>query len=313
METKCQSDIRDALQILAVAKETPSPTTKEHLIQRLSTDSTPRTPGGINRGCEGEDRGQEEPGSCGTGEIKQGSNSGPGLTDPGSIKRSGKGLSSTNSKNNNEPGIQHPSVCQDDPNEDNGGSSNQLNMGETSRGVHMHYLSREGKSDGGCKLGEDDDQGSGSYVDVEEIENPKSESEEEEEVEIFNRSSNQPKHQDKHESNTNQSSAVVDSMTDQDIREALGAPAAPRPKRLTGLGAAASSLPSSTGGKDLIKRGHRREYNFIWTQEGFMVESWCNPTCARIKALPTRERCRCRQCPRYCPQCITQDTTTYKS
>ncbi|AFN06860.1 V protein [avian paramyxovirus 11] len=49
--------------------------------------------------------------------------------------------------------------------------------------------------------------------------------------------------------------------------------------------------------------GHRREY--ILRSEGnqYIVESWCNPKCAPIRANPIREQCRCGYCPRACTMC----------
>ncbi|UQM99577.1 V protein [denestis virus] len=312
METKCQQDIKNALQIVAVAKETSSPQTKESLIQRLTIQPLGGETAIGQSGSESSSRGEKESRPGGSRETMSSQEARSGSRNPLPAKRSRKGVSRSSSQSPDQSGVFDSSIRENNPDEGNGRSSGELSLDEASGGIHMHHTSGEGEPKRGDELGEDDDGGSGSYIDVNEIEHPKSESDDEEEVEIFSKPPG-PKPDEVVGVSVNAArTAVDDTMSTQDIKEALGDPLAPRPKRLTGIGAAAASLPSSSSGKDPIKRGHRREYNFIWTTGGFMVESWCNPTCSRIKALPTREKCKCGKCPKFCPQCIHQETTIYK-
>nr|WIU81477.1 V protein [Niviventer confucianus morbillivirus] len=72
-------------------------------------------------------------------------------------------------------------------------------------------------------------------------------------------------------------------------------------KRLP-LPASNSSSPQTQPAQS-IKKGHRREYDFVWDHDGVLVYSWCNPICAKIRPLPIRERCTCGECPDQCSDC----------
>nr|DAZ91193.1 TPA_asm: V protein [Raton olivaceo morbillivirus] len=63
------------------------------------------------------------------------------------------------------------------------------------------------------------------------------------------------------------------------------------------------------GTEDSTKKrgGHRREYDFIWTSDGVLVRSWCNPICAPVKQVPIREKCSCGTCPTVCEECISDE------
>ncbi|AAD28696.2 nonstructural protein V [Tupaia paramyxovirus] len=77
-----------------------------------------------------------------------------------------------------------------------------------------------------------------------------------------------------------------------------------RSKRLSALGRVNSSPIPSPRPDELLKKGHRREYSMVWSNDGVFIESWCNPMCARIRPLPIREICVCGRCPLKCSKCL---------
>nr|ACN23848.1 V protein [avian paramyxovirus 1] len=55
------------------------------------------------------------------------------------------------------------------------------------------------------------------------------------------------------------------------------------------------------------KPGHRREHSISWTAEGVTTISWCNPSCAPVRAEPRQYSCTCGSCPATCRLCAGDD------
>nr|ACL68410.1 V protein [avian paramyxovirus 1] len=55
------------------------------------------------------------------------------------------------------------------------------------------------------------------------------------------------------------------------------------------------------------KPGHRREHSISWTMEGVTTISWCNPSCAPVRAEPRQYSCICGSCPTTCRLCAGDD------
>nr|AHN07993.1 non-structural V protein [avian paramyxovirus 1] len=55
------------------------------------------------------------------------------------------------------------------------------------------------------------------------------------------------------------------------------------------------------------KPGHRREHSISWTTEGVTTISWCNPSCAPVRAEPRQYSCTCGSCPATCRLCAGDD------
>nr|AHN07992.1 non-structural V protein [avian paramyxovirus 1]AHN07997.1 non-structural V protein [avian paramyxovirus 1]AHN07999.1 non-structural V protein [avian paramyxovirus 1] len=55
------------------------------------------------------------------------------------------------------------------------------------------------------------------------------------------------------------------------------------------------------------KPGHRREHSISWTMEGVTTISWCNPSCAPVRAEPRQYPCICGSCPTTCRLCAGDD------
>nr|ACK38021.1 V protein [Pigeon paramyxovirus 1] len=55
------------------------------------------------------------------------------------------------------------------------------------------------------------------------------------------------------------------------------------------------------------KPGHRREHSISWTMEGVTTVSWCNPSCAPVRAEPRQYSCTCGSCPTTCRLCAGDD------
>nr|ACK38036.1 V protein [Pigeon paramyxovirus 1] len=55
------------------------------------------------------------------------------------------------------------------------------------------------------------------------------------------------------------------------------------------------------------KPGHRREHSISWTTEGVTTISWCNPSCAPVRAEPRQYSCTCGSCPTTCRLCAGDD------
>nr|BAN57526.1 V [Avian orthoavulavirus 1] [avian paramyxovirus 1] len=53
--------------------------------------------------------------------------------------------------------------------------------------------------------------------------------------------------------------------------------------------------------------GHRREHSISWTMEGVTTISWCNPSCAPVRAEPRQYSCTCGSCPATCRLCAGDD------
>nr|AHN08010.1 non-structural V protein [avian paramyxovirus 1] len=55
------------------------------------------------------------------------------------------------------------------------------------------------------------------------------------------------------------------------------------------------------------KPGHRREHSISWTMDGVTTISWCNPSCAPVRAEPRQYSCTCGACPTTCRLCAGDD------
>ncbi|UQM99548.1 V protein [Gierle apodemus virus] len=92
--------------------------------------------------------------------------------------------------------------------------------------------------------------------------------------------------------------------SDEDIIKLVGTPGVkpvPSARRLN-LPRVVDESPGPVP-RALTKKGHRREYDFVWDHQGLLVKSWCNPVCAPIRPRPTHEQCRCGECPAECSEC----------
>ncbi|ATW63185.1 phosphoprotein [bank vole virus 1] len=274
METNCQTAIKDALKIMEILKETPCPQTKEQLSTRVDIADSDITRPDYRPRSKSEDRSTEKSRSSRGRETDKGTEARPSSSNSDPIKRPRKRLSRSSSAYNNEPEVLHTSVCQDNPHAGDGGASDQQHLGPTGGGIHMHHQSGGTKPEGSSGVGEEDDGGSGSYIEAEDLENPNSGSsdDDEEPTNLIAAGTMDSARSSGADSKNLQASAVDDSMTDQEVREALGACSAPPPRRLTGLGAAAASLPTNSAGRDHIKRGIEGST----TSSGPQKDSWSN-------------------------------------
>ncbi|UQM99629.1 V protein [meleucus virus] len=293
METNCQRAIKNALQVLAVVKEAKSPESEKELGERLIVGERATTEATGTSKAQSEDRGKKESGS-GRGGVsvpsQETSSSNGSASD---TQRNGGRVSPGGDSQPIHAGIHNSSVRENNTDESIGGDPCYVMLGEASGGCALPDRARKDELQRGSQLGEIDDGRSTGLVD------------ETDSVSTIQGSSDHDYSSGTIEKKVKKPpmSAVSDDMEEQDVREALGAPPAVRPRRLTNLDHALASTPSSSTSREGIKRGHRREYNFVWTDEGFNVESWCNPICARIRSLPRREKCTCGECPKFCAEC----------
>ncbi|AAQ23988.1 V protein [Mossman virus] len=291
METNCQKDIKNALQILAVAKETQSPKSEEELRERLDISGVTTTASTDTVEAESQDRSEKEPGSGRSGEEQQSSASSSSVGFTQYAEGDGDGVSDGGANGSISTRVFYSTVCENNPDESLGRSSCYVMLGKAGGIEPVPNTAGDRESTRSNQLGEDDDAGQSGLTSARALES--------------GTQSDEPvvKPKRKNKKSPMNESAVDENMREEDIKEAFGMNPQPRARRLTGLEAAASTLPSIVVHKEQTKRGHRREYNFVWTDSGFRVEAWCNPICSRIRNLPRREKCRCGWCPKECPEC----------
>ncbi|ACL97355.1 V protein [Nariva virus] len=266
METNGQKVIRDALQVLAVVKETDSPTTENQCGRRLSVQGVTTQTSTTDPETKGESGSEEESGSGwgGEGNSSQEASGSNQLVD--NAERYGEGESKGPQGPGGFDGVHDSPVRQDHPDEGIRREPCYVLLGAASGGAYLSESEGEGSPTRGSPVGESGD--------AKVIAPP------------------------------NRGSTINDNPSCDDVKESLGFISQPKPRRLTGIDTSTDTGTPIPPPRDYTKRGHRREYSLTWTDCGFLVESWCNPVCARVTPLPRRESCKCGKCPVFCPECV---------
>nr|QIM74016.1 phosphoprotein [Paramyxoviridae sp.] len=243
METNCQRDIKNALQVLAVVKETQSPKSEEELRERLDISGVTTTSSSDSGTPKSEDRSEAQSRPSGGGEEQQSSTPGISIGFTEHIEGDGNGVSTGGSDGTVSAGVFYTTVCENNPDEGVRGSSCYVMLGKAGGIEPVPDSAGDREPSGSNPVGEDDDAGQ-SGVTVTENNQPTITTGDPV-VKPKRRLKNIPE----------QETAVDENMKEEDIKEAFGMATQPRPRRLTGLETAASSLPSIIVHKDQTKRG----------------------------------------------------------
>nr|WPV62657.1 MAG: phosphoprotein [Jingmen rodent narmovirus 1] len=247
METNVQREIKDALKVLAVIKETPSPDKEEELGKRIRIDGVTTESSEDSQPSESPRNDQKKSGPGRGGEQHKGSEAGSGTGSPKHPKGNGVRISDGGTSEPIYDGVFNITVCENNPDESVRGDPCYVMLGETGGGKPMPELNRDRKFEGSLTVGKDDDGGQPRIV----ISQP--------DPAVKHKKPPRLTKQTKATTDTDDpnagSSAVDDSMTPDDIREAFGDGSKPRNRRLGNLEHASASLPAIVVNKDPIKRG----------------------------------------------------------
>ncbi|ACL97354.1 phosphoprotein [Nariva virus] len=217
METNGQKVIRDALQVLAVVKETDSPTTENQCGRRLSVQGVTTQTSTTDPETKGESGSEEESGSGwgGEGNSSQEASGSNQLVD--NAERYGEGESKGPQGPGGFDGVHDSPVRQDHPDEGIRREPCYVLLGAASGGAYLSESEGEGSPTRGSPVGESGD--------AKVIAPP------------------------------NRGSTINDNPSCDDVKESLGFISQPKPRRLTGIDTSTDTGTPIPPPRDYTKRG----------------------------------------------------------